>query len=519
MKSSRSHGLAARFAALAGLAVTVILAVSGYVGARLEASALREQLERQGGQLTELAAAEVANDMFTFALSDLDAKILSFRKDPSVRFLEIKDANGKAIKAAGDPQGRLVLHTRDIVAGGGKIGTISLGLSTESIDRAVALSWWLLLAREVVVLLVLWIALYVLVRRMVARPLEEIAQVASGVANGDLKRRFAVRGHDEIGRSGDAFNAVMQRFHDIVSQVRESAVAVSTGASEISRGNADLSKRTEEQATSLEETAATLEQFASTTKQNAESAAKANEVAQSAGQIASRGNAAVEGVVATMSEISANSKKIVDIITMIDGIAFQTNILALNAAVEAARAGDHGRGFAVVASEVRALAQRSGDAAKEIKTLIASSAQKVDVGAKVAHQAGDTISELVSHVENVRMMMASIARASREQSTGVQQINDTVAQMESIVQQNATVVEQAANSAAALEAQAGGLVAIVAGFHIMDATARAVPRSRSVDARAVLERAAREAPAKASLPAPACDRHKAPGHSEQWQEF
>jgi methyl-accepting chemotaxis protein len=466
-----SSSLASRFAALAGIALLIVMAISGYIGARFEESALRAQLEQQAAGLSDLAAGAVANQMFTFTYSDLDATVAQFQKDAAVQFVEIKDKDGKVVKASGTADSaHQVAQTRDVSAGGQVIGSITLGLSTDAVERAVTRSWWLLLMRELIGLFVFWTVLFVLIRRMVGKPLREIAHIAEDVANGNLTRRFTVRGNDEIGQFGDGFNRVMQRFHDIVAQVRTSAQTVSVSAGQISDGNNNMSQRTEEQAASLEQTAATMEEFSATTRQNADAATNANGVAQSAAKIANEGGAAVDNVVLTMSDIGTSSKRIFDIVTVIDGIAFQTNILALNAAVEAARAGEQGRGFAVVATEVRALAKRSADAAKEIKALIDASVRKVDEGAKIAHQAGGTIRNLVASVGKVSSMMETIANASREQSTGVHQVGATISQMDATVQQNAAVVEEAAVAALSLKSQAEDLLAIVAGFQVAQST-------------------------------------------------
>lgn len=515
-----STSLAMRFALVAGVALALVMAISGYIGAKFEERALRSQVEQENIRLTELAAASVAMSIFTGAYNEVDETVAKFQKDPSVRLVEVKDKAGKVLKTAGSAGDRaLAVQTRDVVAGGQVVGTVTLGLSTEAVERAIARSWRLLLARELIGLIVLWLVLYVLIRRIVGRPLKEIAQLAAEVAGGNLTRRFAVRGRDEIAQFGSAFNDVLQRFHDIVAQVRTSAESVASGAGQISDGNINLSQRTEQQATSLEQTAATMEEFSSTTAQNADAAIKANEVAQTAVQNATRGGTVVNEVVATMSEISASSGKIADIVSVIDSIAFQTNILALNAAVEAARAGEQGRGFAVVAAEVRALAQRSAGAAKEIRALIAESVQKVDGGAKVAQAAGSTIADLVGSVQKVSTMMETIANASREQSVSVRQVSETVTHMDTSVQQNAAVVEQATAATASLKHQADDLLAIVAGFQVSRAAATPAVTVAPAPAPGAFRASARprlplaEAPRQPGL-------HAKPNTSDgEWREF
>ncbi|OLK01661.1 methyl-accepting chemotaxis protein, partial [Xanthomonas oryzae] len=253
---------------------------------------------------------------------------------------------------------------------------------------------------------------------------------------------------------------------EIVNGIKQSAVSIKGAASEIASGNQDLSQRTEQQAASLEETAASMEELTSTVKQNAENARQANQLAIGAASVASQGGEIVGKVVQTMSGIEASSKKIADIISVIDGIAFQTNILALNAAVEAARAGEQGRGFAVVASEVRTLAQRSSGAAKEIKELIDDSVQRVTDGSVLVHSAGTTMGEIVASVQRVTDIMGEISAASQEQSAGIEQVNQTVTQMDETTQQNAALVEEATAAARAMEEQAQQLTEAVALFRL-----------------------------------------------------
>jgi len=309
-------------------------------------------------------------------------------------------------------------------------------------------------------------ALAWILSRSIVLPLEYAVRIARTVAAGDLTSRIEAGSHDETGQMLQALGDMNRSLVDIVGEVRRGTDTIATAATEIAHGNQDLSSRTEQQASSLEETASSMEQLTSTVKQNAASARQANQLAASASDVAVKGGAVVAQVVQTMNSISDSSKLIVDIIGVIDGIAFQTNILALNAAVEAARAGEQGRGFAVVATEVRNLAQRSAAAAKEIKALIGSSVEKVGAGSKLVEQAGGTMTEIVDSVRRVTDIMQEIASASEEQIAGIEQINEAISQMDNVTQQNAALVEQAAAAAEALQEQALNQARVVGVFKL-----------------------------------------------------
>jgi len=280
----------------------------------------------------------------------------------------------------------------------------------------------------------------------------------------DLTKRAPVTGKDEFSQTASAFNLLMGRIAEVMSSVRHSVESVGTAANQIAAGNADLSSRTEEQAASLQETAASMEQLTGTVRQNADNARQANGLAKTSADIAEQGGEVVGKVVTTMRDINASSKQIADITSVIDGIAFQTNILALNAAVEAARAGEHGRGFAVVATEVRNLAQRSSAAAKEIKTLIDNSVVKIATGTALVDQAGNTMQEVVASIHRVTDIMGEIAAATDEQSRGIDQVGQAVAQMDEVTQRNAALVEQSAAAAQSLDDQAKSLQARINHF-------------------------------------------------------
>jgi methyl-accepting chemotaxis protein len=319
--------------------------------------------------------------------------------------------------------------------------------------------------------------------RAISRPLNEAVEIARRVADGDLTARIEAKSRDETGQLLQALRNMNDSLAKTVSQVRAGTETIATASSEIASGNADLSSRTESQASALEETASSMEELTSTVKQNAENAQQANQLVVSASDVALRGGEVVGQVVNTMGSIKDSSRKIVDIIGVIDGIAFQTNILALNAAVEAARAGEQGRGFAVVASEVRNLAQRSASAAKEIKALISDSVEKVDAGSQLVDQAGKTMTEIVTSVQHVADIMSEVTAASQEQSAGIEQVNRAIAQMDEITQQNAALVEQASAAAQSMQDQAGGLSQAVSVFKLDDA-AMALPTKSLPPARA-----------------------------------
>ena len=346
--------------------------------------------------------------------------------------------------------------------------------------------------------------------------LAEVSELLKAIARGDLTARMEGDFHGVFASMRDDANATVAQLTDIVGRIQEASGSINTAAGEIASGNLDLSRRTEQQAANLEETAASMEELTSTVRQNAESARQANQLSIGAASVASQGGEVVGKVVTTMRDIEHSSKKIADIISVIDGIAFQTNILALNAAVEAARAGEQGRGFAVVASEVRTLAQRSANAAKEIKGLIETSVDKVADGSKLVNQAGATMGEIVASVQRVTDIMAEISAASQEQSAGIEQVNQTITQMDETTQQNAALVEEASAAARSMEEQAQALSESVSVFKL-HAQAPAAPLATAKPAKAAPAAAStRPAVARSSAPAPL---EPALADGDDWQEF
>jgi len=379
----------------------------------------------------------------------------------------------------------------------------------------------LLIGSVLVVLLACWAALMIV--RAIVRPLDLAVERINQIAQGDISRPIQADGQDEFGRLLTALASMQQNLVALVSSVRQGAEGVSTASAEIAQGNLDLSARTESQASALEQTASSMEQLGTTVHQNADNAAQANQLAQSASGVAQQGGQVVEQVVVTMRGIRDSSQRMAEIINVIDGIAFQTNILALNAAVEAARAGEQGRGFAVVASEVRSLAGRSAAAAKEIKQLIDESVQRVSAGSTLADRAGSTMQEVVGSIRRVTDIVGEISAASAEQSAGVGQVGEAVNNIDQATQQNAALVEQMTAAAGSLNAQAQELVRAVSIFQLSAADTQALHLSAgaasfapAAPARAALRSTTRPAPVQRA-PAPAIAAK--PAGDGAWESF
>jgi methyl-accepting chemotaxis protein len=392
----------------------------------------------------------------------------------------VMQSGKETIEVQSDPSGEYLRAVRPVIAlknslgkdctvchlvpEGTVLGAVSMKVSLDRVNAGLADQRWKSILAAILTSIPVLLLIYPFIHRVVTRPLKQGVKVARGIAAGDLSQTIAVDSNNEVGELQRALQEMNQGLIRIVSQVRAGTDTIYSASHDIANGNMDLSQRTEAQAGTLESTSSSMQNLTEAVNQTAEDARRANQLAQSASQVAIRGGAVVSEVVNTMESINQSSRKIVDIIGVIDGIAFQTNILALNAAVEAARAGEQGRGFAVVASEVRSLAQRSAEAAKEIKKLIDDSVAKVDAGGALVHQAGTTMTEIVDSIRHVTDIMGGIANASSAQTEGIARVNDAVTEMNHATQQNAALVEQAAAAAQSLQDQAAQLEDVVSTF-------------------------------------------------------
>jgi methyl-accepting chemotaxis protein len=451
--------------------------------------------------------------------SEFDKNLAAFMIDHG-KMMELSRANKK-------------VEARDVAAGS---SAKTLGLITENVNKLVKINVdggdaasndatrifenaritsivLLVLNIGIGMVLAMWVA------KIVAAPLKEAVSLARDVADGDLTRSIDVKSACETGQLMQALKDMTGNLQNLVSQVRHGTDTIATASSEIASGNQDLSSRTEQQASSLEETASSMEELTSTVKQNADNARQANQLAQSASGIALKGGDVVGQVVGTMASINESSRKIVDIISVIDGIAFQTNILALNAAVEAARAGEQGRGFAVVAGEVRNLAHRSAAAAKDIKLLISDSVEKVETGSALVNQAGETMNEIVTSITRVTDIMSEITSASVEQSAGIEQVNTAIVQMDQVTQQNAALVEEAAAAAESMQDQAARLSEVVSVFKLLASAqtqaARPVAARKPAVPKAVVASVKAPAAARPALKKPV----KETVGGDEWEAF
>lgn len=509
-----------------------------------ESTRTRAALARAYGALVEKNAAGVKDAALSSAQGSAErtAKLLeAFAKAPAFRGQD--DAlkadlisAGQALSAAlqraaealrtDDASGYARINDEQVTASGAafsaqleKFQKLTLDLSNgivAQLEREYHMVVWLV-AVGMTLALALVVGVHFLLRRIVIAPLNRAVSLLDQVADGNLTTVVKVNSSNEIGRLFAAIHSMQQGLLNTVSRVRSSSDIINASAQHIAAGNADLSARTDMQASSLEETAASMEQLTGTVKQNADNALQANQLALSASETAVKGGAVVAQVVDTMSAINDSSRRIVDIISVIDSIAFQTNILALNAAVEAARAGEQGRGFAVVATEVRSLAQRSAAAAKEIKGLINDSVEKVGSGSRLVEHAGVTMNEVVDSVRRVTAIVGAIAEASREQSDGIGQVNVAIGQMDEVTQKNAVLVQEAAAAAQSLQTQASMLAQVVGVFAIDPAAlpSAVIPALPAAQVATPAPTHAIAAPVRIAPPAAARPRI----NDDDWDEF
>ncbi|MCC2634936.1 MAG: chemotaxis protein [Ramlibacter sp.] len=445
----------------------------------------RQKIDAVAASLAKYRAEDHVTESERKALDAVLPMVAKYRKlaDDAIDISSIEVAMGAMAMQGADYHFQAMLKELD------KLVAIEKQLARESYEAAAASSrrMLMLLASILLVATVVSIAVALVMSRAIVRRLDVAIDAAKRIAGGDLATEVAAgKGTDETADLLRALEAMTRNLRRLVSEVSGSAHAVADTSAQIAQGNLDLSQRTEEQASTLEETASQMEELTSTVTQNADNARQASQMAADAADVARKGGDVVGQVVHTMSGISDSSRKIADIIGVIDGIAFQTNILALNAAVEAARAGEQGRGFAVVAAEVRSLAQRSATAAKEIKGLIADSVGKVDAGSRLVGNAGTTMNEIVQSVRKVSDIIAEIAAASQEQSAGIEQVNTAVTQMDQVVQQNASLVEEATAATESMREQAGSLLQSVSRFRLQQ-DGSGQPSARSHQAPAVHE--------------------------------
>jgi len=463
--------LTVRFSCVTGISLITISVLATFVSGQLERRSLLDRLQDQTVRLADLFAANVASSLFTFNRDNISTLASGFSTDRMIRFIEVRDTTGKviALKGSNDPD-RTVTAIRDVKYGSEPVGKVKLSLSTESVDEALHRYWTHLMFREGLGLLLLLLVITALVRREVSRPLQQVENGLLDIARGegDLTKRIEHASRNEIGMIAQSFNQFIDKLSLIIVQVRESTNAVSAAATQVSSSAQELSQGTSEQAAAVQETSSSLEQMHASITQNAENSRQME-------QMAGKGVKDVEESGKAVGESVDAMKTIAQKISIIEEIAYQTNLLALNAAIEAARAGDHGKGFAVVASEVRKLAERSQTAAQEISSLTATSV-------RVAERSGELLKDLVPAIRKTSELVQEVATASREQATGVAQVNRAMTQVDQVTQRNASAAEELSSTAEEMSSQAESLQQLMALFRVRtvnEARKSPVPSSRA----------------------------------------
>ncbi|MBK7001977.1 MAG: HAMP domain-containing protein [Rhodoferax sp.] len=464
--------------------ISGLLSIFGAISYNKTKTGLEASMNNQLDAALVRLSAGLPNSLWNYDKQQLDQNMesemaatfivgISISNGEKVLASAARSADGKIIRDASSPKSDNT-RTADLIykdgAKSNPVGKVTVFVSSNEIKSILQSEMTGTVVEILLLNVIIILVLSRVLNSVVLEPLEEIGNALHDIAVGDadLTKRLPRASSDEFNEVVDGFNTFVERLETIIGKVSSGISTITHASAEIASGNQDLSSRTETQASALQQTASSMEEMTSTVKQNAESAQLANRMVATANEVASKGGTVVAEVIKTMGSINQSSNKIVDIISVIDGIAFQTNILALNAAVEAARAGEQGRGFAVVASEVRSLAGRSAAAAKEIKTLIDDSVSNVNIGTRLVDQAGTTMTEIVESVSKVSNIMAEIMAASSEQTLGIEQINQAVAQMDNSTQQNAALVEQAAAAASSMQSQAADLVDAVSVFILSD---------------------------------------------------
>ena len=475
-RAQGSNSLIMRFSVVTGIALLAVAMVSMFVSHLLERTALLAELEKQTVRAADLLAQNVASSMFTFNKDNVNATVTAFASDPAIRFIELKDTSGKVSASKGEahPNGTITV-TRPIKFDKKElVGSVTLAMSTASVNEALSRDWWNIVAREIAGLVLLALVLAALLRREIVRPISLVADRLKDIAqgDGDLTKRIDYDARNEIGEVARWFNQFVDKLAPVIAQVHSTANSLSNASDQVSASAQSLSRGTSEQASSVEETTASLEQMNASISQNADNSKQMEKMAtEGAHEMSQCGQIVAEAVNAM--------KSITDKISIVEEIAYQTNLLALNAAIEAARAGEHGKGFAVVASEVRKLAERSQAAAQEISALTSNSVN-------TAERAGQALSALVPVIRKTAELVQEVATASREQATGVAQVNRAMTQVDQVTQVNAAAAEELSATSETMNAQASDLKQLMARFKVreMESSSKSSPAVPNRNGRA-----------------------------------